>query len=229
MPLHREREAGARRARERPRSVRPARAPRPRGRAPSVCTPCECSEFTMTRSLPASRVQHAAGRRARLRAPVRTARRAAPPCPRDDRASPGTSCTFCQSVPPKATFISWKPRQIAEQRQAGLDDVRNQRQRRRVAMRIVQRAGVARRPRVAMRLDVRGAAGQQHAVERSPAARRRSSASPSDGISTGIASARLGHGGDVLLADAVEGVLADQPAIRGNADQRFAATTRLKS
>ena len=54
---------------------------------------------------------------------------------------PGTSCTFCQSVPPNATFISWKPRQIAEQRQAGLDDARNQRQGRGVAMRVVQVPG----------------------------------------------------------------------------------------
>ena len=41
-----------------------------------------------------------------------------PPCSRDDRASPGTSWTFCQSVPPKATFISWKPRQTREHRHA---------------------------------------------------------------------------------------------------------------
>ena len=34
---------------------------------------------------------------------------------------------------------------------------------------------------------------------------------------------RLGNGGDVLLADAVEGVRTEDPAIRGNADQRFGA------
>jgi hypothetical protein len=35
---------------------------------------------------------------------------------------------------------------------------------------------------------------------------------------------RLGHGGNVFFPDAVEGVRAQDPAIRGNADQWFVAS-----
>ncbi len=101
---------------------------------------------------------------------------------------PGTSCTFCQSVPPKATFISWKPRQTANSGMPAAIGARDQRQRRRVAMRVVQRARIARPAR-------RIGAARRSTGCRSAGCRRRARAassrsrSPSDGIRTGIASA----------------------------------------
>ncbi len=108
-----------------------------------------------------------------------------------------------------------------EQGQARGDDVRNERQRRRVTMRIVQRVRIAGRPRIAMRLDIRRAAREQDAVQRPEQlvevtlTQRRNQ--QRDGVG------RFRDRGDVLLPDTVEGVRAEDPAIRGNPDQWFAA------
>ena len=76
-------------------------------------------------------------------------------------------------------------------------------------------------PRVTLRLDVRGTARQQDAVE------RRSSSSSRSLLTQRRDQQRhrirgIGHGGDVFFADAVEGVRSEDPAIRRDADQWFA-------
>ena len=73
----------------------------------------------------------------------------------------------------------------AEHRHAARHRARNQRQRGRVAMRIVQRAGHARRAGVARRLHVRGAAREEHAVDE-----REHSVTSSGVSSAGISSGR---------------------------------------
>jgi hypothetical protein len=77
----------------------------------------------------------------------------------------------------------------AEHRQAGGDRRGNERQRRGIALGIMPRALVAGRPRIAMRLDVGGAAGEQDAVHAAEPLASMFARSPSDGISTGTASA----------------------------------------
>ncbi len=73
-----------------------------------------------------------------------------------------------------------------------------------------------------MRLDVRWTAGQQDAVQLRQQRIEVALTQRGDQDRNGVG--RLGNGGDVLLADAVEGVRTQDPAIRGNADQWFVAS-----
>ncbi len=67
---------------------------------------------------------------------------------------------------------------------------------------------------------VRRAARQQDAVERLEQLVEVALAEGRDQQGNGIR--RLGHGGDVLFAHAVEGVRSENTAVRRNADQWFA-------
>ena len=153
-------------------------------RAPSCCTPCECSELTMMRSLPA---------RPRSMPPCTSSTSCAGPyctssgrpCPRGGRACralPAPSARACRQTRRSSPGSRGRCRAAAGRPRR----LRDQRQRRLVAMRVVQCAGLARRPRIAVRLDVRWAARQQDAVEPTMNSSR-STWSPSDGISTGMA------------------------------------------
>src|SRR5512138_329940 len=109
-----------------------------------------------------------------------------------------------------------------EQRHSCLDDMRDQRQCRRVTVGIVERTGLARRPLIAMRLDVRGAAGQEDAVEVGEEladvialAQGRNQHS--------MRSSTLHHRADVLLADAMKVMMPQQTPVGWNSDQGFAS------
>ena len=108
-----------------------------------------------------------------------------------------------------------------EQWHAGLHDMRNHRQRGRVAVRIVHRTGVTLGARVMMRLDIRRAAGQENAVNTGKhhlevhlVTQRR--------YQHRYRVRRVGDCADVFLAHAVERMRPEDSAIRGNADQWFA-------
>ncbi len=108
-----------------------------------------------------------------------------------------------------------------KQRHAGFHYTRDQRQRSRVAVRIVHRAGVAFGARVMTRLDIRRAAGEQDAVNRRKhrfevyiVTKRR--------YQHRYRVRRIRDGADVFLAHAVKRMRPEDPAIRGNADQWFA-------
>ena len=126
---------------------------------------------------------------------------------------------------PQRTAVSdvqlLEPAADREERHARRDHTRDQRQRGRVPVRIVHRAGIARGPRISLRLDVRRAAGQQdaiHAVENRVevhlVAERRNQHRHGVG--------RFCDSANVLLPHAMEGVRTEDPAIRGYADQWFA-------
>ncbi len=146
-------------------SIRPSRARASTSRSrPSCRTPWACSELTITRGVACEPAQvaarhqvHLVRRRVllleRLRlvlAVIRHARH------------------VLHLLPQRAAERDVHLLEAAadgEQRQARFDRARDQRQRRRIPMRVVQRVRIARRPGVSRRLDVRRAARQQDAVE----------------------------------------------------------------
>ena len=94
----------------------------------------------------------------------------------------------------------------AEYRQAGGDRGLDHRQRGRVALRVVPGAGIRSGPLVAMRLDIRGAAGEQDAVEGLEPVVQVTIAER--GHEHGRRVRRLGDRVDVLFADGMEPVRA---------------------
>ena len=173
--------------------------------------------------LPGELAQQPIRARAPRRAPARTARRAAVPCPRGDRRGPATSCTRWCSVPPIATFISWNPRHtpntgtpVATAR--GISDSV-------VASRCGSCSvpGALAGPAYRMRLDVRRTAGKEDAID----ARQ----------DLGDVERRLEHrdqqrqavrglhdGRDVFLADGMKWMRTDHASIGGNADDGSACS-----
>src|SRR6185436_8444909 len=109
-----------------------------------------------------------------------------------------------------------------QQRHAAFDDVRDQGQGRRVTGGVVQRARVARRTAVMMRLDVRRTPREQNSVEVcQQLANVERVAQRRDQHWHGLRT--FGDGADVLLPDAVEVVAAEQTAISRNSYDRFAS------
>ncbi|CAN0622110.1 protein of unknown function [Burkholderia multivorans] len=106
-----------------------------------------------------------------------------------------------------------------QHRHAGVDRRAHQRQRGRVARRIVQRAGRARRPAVALRLDVRMAAGEQQPVDRGQ--------DPLDALARAERGQHereharaVDERGEVLLAGRVNRMPAVHRAVGGHGDDR---------
>ena len=129
------------------------------------------------------------------------------------------SCSFCVSVPPSATLISWKPRQMPRiGRPASTAPVI-------IGSVVASRSGSCQVPgadfgaEVAVRLDVRGAAREQDAVERREPFAQVALAERGHQHRHGVG--RLDDGVDVLLADAVEPVRVQKAAIGRDSDDRL--------
>jgi len=124
-------------------------------------------------------------------------------------------------VPPQTTFVQLlKAAAYRKHGHAGRDRGAHQRQRRRIAGRVVLRARCARFAAVSMRLDVRIAAGKQqavdgveHVVDRLAFAER--------GQQHRERLRAVDNGGDVLVADRMRRVCADLRVVGGDADERF--------
>ena len=130
-------------------------------------TPCPCSELT---AISVGAAQDARQQRrpapARPCASGRTARRADVRDFRGGPSCPATSCTAWCRLPPSATFISWKPRQIAKIGMPRLSAAR-------ISGSVVAsragscgRAGSRRSCAVVAGVDVGGGTGQHDAVAR---------------------------------------------------------------
>ena len=148
--------------------------------------PGRARELTSKRLRLEQRLEHAAGHRRRRRARGRTARSTRRIVRRrGGRDGPRTSCTAWCRLPPSATLVSWKPRQIANSGMPRASASRDQRQRPGVALRVERQAGVVHVLAEVARVHVRRRAGQQHAVgeveQRRRSRRARRSARPAAG------------------------------------------------
>ena len=188
MPLHREREGGARRRPGTPPPGRPAHAPRPPGRAPRSRTPWECSEFTRScdappaharSALPGSSSSSWAGAYCTASgcalvlgvhrvAVVRASGTSARAYRRTRRSSPASRGTGPAPARPPAIAARISGSVVASR--SGSCSV----------------PGATRLAAIVPRFDVRRTAGEQHAVEL-PRISSRSSGSGSTGISSGSA------------------------------------------
>ena len=160
VPLHAEREARARVPPAPPRSCRPAPGPPRPAPAPACRSPGRAA------SSPGSSCCRRCARAGRTGTPDAAARTSPRACRARAMIHPaGTSCTFWCSVPPRATFSSWMPRQIASSGMPRGERLGDQPQRGGVALQVVQLGREAVAAVIVRRMHVARAAGQQQAVE----------------------------------------------------------------
>ena len=141
-----------------------AHAPRFRAHRRVSAHPARAREFTRMRSLPASRCSTPPG--------TSSTSCAGPYCTSSGSLlvlavirEPGHLVHLLPERTAEGDVHFLEAAADAEQRHAARDRKRYERQGRGVAMRVVRRASVAGRAGIAMRLDVRGAAGQEHTVD----------------------------------------------------------------